>query len=95
LEKTDWHATEVDDVLKALETGREGITDEEADRRLEVYGPNELKEEKKKQWYHLLFEQFTSILVIIRRIRDTIHSRHECHLGLRPRVPGRAGRRGS
>ena len=72
MEKTDWHATEVDAVLKALETGREGITDEEAGRRLEVYGPNELKEEKKKQWYHLLFEQFTSILVIILVIAATV-----------------------
>ncbi len=65
MEKTDWHATEVEDVLEALETSREGITDEEAARRLEVYGANELKEEKKVKWYHILFEQFTSILVII------------------------------
>ena len=72
MEKTDWHATEVDAVLKALETGREGITGEEASKRLEVYGPNELKEEKKKQWYHLLFEQFTSILVIILVISATV-----------------------
>ena len=72
MEKTDWHATEVDAVLKALETGREGITSEEASKRLEVYGPNELKEEKKKQWYHLLIEQFTSILVIILVISATV-----------------------
>jgi Ca2+-transporting ATPase len=34
-------------------------------KRLETYGPNELREEEKWKWYHLLFEQFTSILVII------------------------------
>ncbi|MBN2335434.1 cation-transporting P-type ATPase [Candidatus Bathyarchaeota archaeon] len=65
MEKRDWHAAEVEDVLETLETSVQGITDEEAMARLEIYGPNELKEEKKKQWYHLLFEQFTSILVII------------------------------
>jgi len=65
LEKKDWHSTEIDCVLSALETSREGISNEEVAKRLQEYGPNELKEEAKKQWYHLLWEQFTSILVIV------------------------------
>ena len=65
MEKKDWHSTEIDGVLSALETSREGISDEEAAKRLQEYGPNELKEEAKKQWYHLLWEQFTSILVVV------------------------------
>ncbi len=65
MEKKDWHSTESDGVLSALETSREGISDEEAAKRLQEYGPNELKEEAKKQWYHLLWEQFTSILVVV------------------------------
>jgi Ca2+-transporting ATPase len=65
LKKNDWHADDINEVLKALETSRQGITEAEAEKRLRQYGPNELKEEKKVKWYHLLFEQFTSILVII------------------------------
>ena len=65
MEKKDWHSTEIDGVLSALETSREGISDEEAAKRLQEYGPNELKEEAKKQWYHFLWEQFTSILVVV------------------------------
>ena len=65
MEKSNWHTTEIDDALKSLESGRQGITDEEAERRLQIYGPNELVEEQKRKWYHLLYEQFTSILVII------------------------------
>ena len=65
MEKSKWHTTEIDDALKSLESGRQGITDEEAERRLQIYGPNELVEEQKRKWYHLLYEQFTSILVII------------------------------
>ena len=65
LEKKKWHSIEIDGVLTALETSREGISDEEAAKRLEEYGPNELKEEKKHKWYHILWEQFTSILVIV------------------------------
>jgi len=65
METKNWHALEVDEVFEALESTRKGITDEEAEKRLEIYGPNELREEDKRRWYHLLFEQFTSILVII------------------------------
>ena len=65
MEKTKWHSSEIDEVLDTLKTGREGISDEEAAKRLLEYGPNELKEEKKQQWYHILFEQFTSLLVIV------------------------------
>jgi Ca2+-transporting ATPase len=65
LEKKEWHSTDIDGVLQALETDRDGISDEEAAKRLQEYGPNELKEEAKIQWYHLLWEQFTSILVIV------------------------------
>ena len=65
MEKKEWHSLDVDGVLQALETDREGISDEEAAKRLQEYGPNELKEEAKKQWYHLLWEQFTSILVVV------------------------------
>jgi Ca2+-transporting ATPase len=65
LENKDWHSIEINDVLEALESSLKGITEQDALKRLEDYGPNELKEEKKKQWYHLLWEQFTSILVIV------------------------------
>ncbi len=65
MENKKWHSIEIDGVLTALETAREGISDEEAAKRLQEYGPNELKEEKKQQWYHILWEQFTSLLVIV------------------------------
>lgn len=60
-----WHSLEIDEVLERLGSQREGITPEEAAKRLEEYGPNELKEEKKHKWYHILIEQFTSILVLV------------------------------
>jgi Ca2+-transporting ATPase len=65
METKNWHALELDDVIESLETSRVGISDEEAKKRLEIYGPNELIEEGGRKWYHLVFEQFTSILVII------------------------------
>ena len=65
MEKKEWHSTDIDGVLQTLETSLKGISDEEAAKRLQEYGPNELQEEAKKQWYHLLWEQFTSILVVV------------------------------
>ncbi|MBT7913368.1 HAD-IC family P-type ATPase, partial [Candidatus Bathyarchaeota archaeon] len=65
MEKKEWHSTDIDGVLQTLETSRKGISDEEVAKRLQEYGPNELQEEAKKQWYHLLWEQFTSILVVV------------------------------
>ena len=65
MEKKNWHSTEIDGVLTALETSDNGISDEEAAKRLAEYGPNELQEEGGTKWYHILWEQFTSILVIV------------------------------
>ena len=47
MEKKDWHAEDVETVLEALGSDRNGISEEEAKERLERYGPNELMEEKK------------------------------------------------
>jgi len=65
LEKKNWHSTEIDGVLASLETSNEGISDEEAVKRLAEYGPNELQEEGGTKWYHILWEQFTSLLVVV------------------------------
>ncbi len=65
MERKNWHALKLDEVFETLETNRQGLSDEEARKRLEAYGPNELREEEGRKWYHLLWEQFTSILVII------------------------------
>ncbi len=65
MEKKNWHSTDIDGVLAALETSTDGISDEEAAKRLTEYGPNELMEEGGTKWYHILWEQFTSLLVIV------------------------------
>jgi Ca2+-transporting ATPase len=65
LEKKDWHAEDIETVLEALGSDRGGINEEEAKERLERYGPNELREEKKTTPLELFLGQFKSILVII------------------------------
>ncbi|MEM3380608.1 MAG: cation-translocating P-type ATPase [Candidatus Bathyarchaeia archaeon] len=65
MEQRVWHSMGVDEVLRSLKTGVDGLSDDEAERRLKEYGPNELKAEKKRSPIKLLLEQFTNLLIII------------------------------
>jgi len=65
LEREAWHAIEIESVLESLGTSRRGLSEEEAQRRLEEYGPNELREEKRVTPLQIFIGQFKSILVII------------------------------
>lgn len=61
-----WHALTKEEVLRLLETEPEkGLTNEEAKKRLEKYGPNELTEKKKIFPLKLFLHQFTSVLMLI------------------------------
>jgi Ca2+-transporting ATPase len=61
----NWHAMEIEESLKELGAEESGLSSEEAKKRLQQYGLNELKKEKGKSPIKLFLEQFTNILVII------------------------------
>lgn len=65
MENKAWHAEDIESVLKILGTNRRGIEEKDAKERLEHYGPNELKEERKTTPLELFIGQFKSVLVII------------------------------
>jgi Ca2+-transporting ATPase len=54
-----------EEVMQALHTGREGLTDAEAQRRLKEVGPNKLIEEKRVTPLTIFLSQFRSVLVIM------------------------------
>jgi len=60
----DWHSLSVDEVLRKLRTGREGLNEDEARRRLEEYGLNELVS-KKKSPIMIFVKQFMNFLILI------------------------------
>ncbi|KAG6852253.1 ATPase 3, plasma membrane-type, partial [Termitomyces sp. Mi166 len=45
-EKVDLETIVIDDVFTLLQCNHEGLTQAEADRRLELFGPNKLEHEK-------------------------------------------------
>jgi len=56
---------EIEETLQTLNTKETGLSQEEAQKRLQEFGPNELKKEKGISPIKLLLEQFTDILIII------------------------------
>lgn len=61
-----WHALKEDDVLRELnvEPSR-GLSQKEAEARLQTYGPNELKVEEGQSTLKIFLRQFKDILIII------------------------------
>ena len=60
-----WHTLEVAEVLRALDTEPKwGLSSEEAARRLEERGPNELEERGGRKPWSILWEQFTSTMIV-------------------------------
>ena len=54
------------EVLKALESDPEqGLSSEEAKKRLEKFGPNKLEEKKKKSWVRIFFEQMANPMIYV------------------------------
>lgn len=61
----DWFEQPEARVLEGLNSGRQGISGEEAQRRLEEYGENVLEETGRLQWWQVFLAQFKDLLVII------------------------------
>jgi len=52
-------------ILERLQSAPTGLTEEEAAERLEVFGPNEVGQEKKHEWLHRLWVAVRNPLVIL------------------------------
>jgi len=64
-EERTWHNLSVSEVIESLNSSLQGLTREEAERRLAQYGPNELAEKKKISPFMLWLRQFKDFLIII------------------------------
>ncbi|MEM3018455.1 MAG: HAD-IC family P-type ATPase, partial [Candidatus Bathyarchaeia archaeon] len=54
----------VEDAMSSIGTGPEGLSEEEAERRLEEYGPNELPQARKLGFFEDILRRFKNPLVI-------------------------------
>ena len=71
-ETQTWHSMETDEVLRVLKTVSQGLDSQEAKTRLEQYGSNELKVERRISPAKILVQQFKSFLMIVLLIATSI-----------------------
>ncbi len=60
-----WHTLSSQDVLERLNVAEHGLTDKEAQKRLEQYGPNQLTEAPRPGFLALLWEQVSDFVVML------------------------------
>ena len=64
--KLDWHALTPEEIIHQLATPPEsGLTSDEATRRLQTYGPNQLEEAPGITFWQMLIDQFNNFVVIM------------------------------
>ncbi len=60
-----WHSLTADETLEKLKSGKEGLSSEEAERRLSQFGPNQLEEIYKPSKARIFLRQFENYLIIV------------------------------
>ncbi|MEK7688788.1 MAG: HAD-IC family P-type ATPase, partial [Deltaproteobacteria bacterium] len=60
-----WHNKEIKEVLEDLKSSPQGLSSEDAQKKLEEYGPNELLEKKKKTPLAMFLDQFKDFMIIV------------------------------
>ncbi|MBN2883857.1 MAG: HAD-IC family P-type ATPase, partial [Clostridia bacterium] len=61
----NWHVLELEEIYSSLATGENGLTEEEAEKRLIEHGKNMLSEKKKKTLLGRFFYQFKDVMVLV------------------------------
>jgi Ca2+-transporting ATPase len=60
-----WHTLSVAQATEALRATIAGLSADEAARRLQTYGPNELHSVSRESWWRTLLSQFQNVLILI------------------------------
>ena len=61
----NWHQKDVGDIYGVLSSSEKGLSSEEAAKRLQDYGPNELKETAKKTLFMMFLDQFRDFMIMV------------------------------
>jgi Ca2+-transporting ATPase len=61
----NWHNKDIQEVLQALQSSKEGLSSGDVLQRREQYGPNELKEIKKKTLFMMFLDQFKDFMIMV------------------------------
>jgi len=64
-QEESWHAISPEQVLRSLQVQENGLSSEQAARRLKVYGPNQLREAPRPGFLKMLWDQLNNFVVIL------------------------------
>ena len=67
-----WHSFSAEDVISKLNAPPTGLSSEEAEKRLQQYGANELKEKPRPSFFQLVLAQLNNFIVILLIIASII-----------------------
>jgi Ca2+-transporting ATPase len=60
-----WHDAPIEEVFEAVDSGHKGLSDRDASRRLEEYGPNEIREDEEISPLEIIIDQFRDFLIYL------------------------------
>lgn len=72
IKEQDWHSLKAEEVLNHLEVRDEGLSSAEVEKRLEQYGPNQLREAPRPGFLALLWAQLNNFVVILLIVASVI-----------------------
>ena len=61
----NWYQKDIKEIFEILESSASGLSPQEVDRRLYKYGPNELKETKKRTLFMMFLDQFKDFMIMV------------------------------
>ncbi len=61
----NWHRKDIKEIFKSLQSSPDGLPSGEAVKRLDEYGPNELKEARKKTPFMMFMDQFKDFMIMV------------------------------
>ncbi len=65
IDNINWHTLTADEVAQRLETTSNGLSPEQATKRMAHYGANELREKRARSSWRMLLDQFSDFMIIV------------------------------
>ena len=72
IKSQEWHALQAEEVLRNLAVQSKGLTTEEARKRLQRFGPNQLQEAPRPTFLQTLWEQLNNFVVMLLIVASVI-----------------------